>query len=84
MNENKSFSFLNHCLNLRIFSSKDSGPVKLWDKDMKKVIKVFKIENDDPNFVNVIKSVSRVKVNQSKSFFKFIRNSQINQFSYLI
>ena len=68
MNENKSFYFVNHHLKIRIFSSKDSGPVKLWDKDMKKVLKVFKIENDDPNFVNVIKSVSRVKVNESKSF----------------
>lgn len=40
--------------------NKDDGPVKLWDKDMKKVLKVFQIE---PNVdVNVVKSVCRIKV----------------------
>ena len=50
-------------INLNYFiSSKESGPVKLWDKEMKKTLKVYNIPNDDVNFVNVIKSVSRVKV----------------------
>ena len=44
------------------FSTKESGPVKIWDKDMKNALKVFKIESDDPDFVHVVKSVCRIKV----------------------
>ncbi len=37
--------------------SKDPGPVKLWDKDMKKVLKVFNLTDE----MDVVKSVCRIK-----------------------
>ena len=46
-------------LNASEYRSKDGGPVKLWDKDMKKVVKTFQLGKDD---CYVVKSICRIKV----------------------
>lgn len=47
---------------IRSKDQKENGPVKLWDKDMKKVLKVYQVETDWE--VNVVKSVCRTKVSE--------------------
>jgi WD40 repeat protein len=41
--------------------SKESGPVKLWDREMTKTIKTFHLDKNDNSNQDLVKSVCRVK-----------------------